>query len=512
MNRPDHEIDAFLEGTLTADQARVLEAWINASHDKAAEFLHLARTHQMLDVIGKENRLNREANQTAIDAPDPVFLTSLAKMEAEAQTEYLCSPDQTLPFETNASRRDEVTLSKAMGELCWAAGKVGYRLVRSKAVITGVAAAVILIGLLLISPWKDSTAPGPADGPHTDNATPASTKQVAILTDQQNARWKVDGLKIGDQLYAGQQLELLTGSAEITTKRGARSVLEAPCTVELIDHDNALRLINGKIVVICDTDFSKGFVVRTPHVDITDLGTRFGVDVTNDLNTEVHVYEGEVVVSMPDFGPGSVVIKQDLTAGQAATASKERGIESVEEDPSRFAALSPTIIPLPGTGKGLAADEKDPRWTITEIDGQFIAEPKHPEVWWQSGLSESGSKPNDPETSQWIGLARAYQEKPKKSYVFQTEIDLPKTLPEAMYRLDIDFAVDNQINSVRVNGRSVPFPEHGLQDFALQSMVIDQHLRAGTNVIEVEIINHRMALSRSPVGLRLEWRALLLQE
>ena len=38
------------------------------------------------------------------------------------------------------------------------------------------------------------------------------------------------------------------------------------------------------------------FVIRTPTATVTDLGTEFGVEVTKDQQSHLHVFQGKVVV------------------------------------------------------------------------------------------------------------------------------------------------------------------------------------------------------------------------
>ncbi|CAN0371486.1 unnamed protein product, partial [Ectocarpus sp. 4 AP-2014] len=128
----------------------------------------------------------------------------------------------------------------------------------------------------------------------------------------------------GSALYAGDRLTLTAGYAEITTKGGAIAIFEAPTTIEMIDHENALLLHRGKLVGICETESSKGFVVRTPHLNVTDLGTRFGV-VCVDRATRTTVLDGEIEVAA--IGADATMPATQLIAGQSAQL--EDGAEQV---------------------------------------------------------------------------------------------------------------------------------------------------------------------------------------
>ena len=219
------------------------------------------------------------------------------------------------------------------------------------------AAAVLLVGVVLaiVMLSGPDTSQQIATNPIDERLEPAASAQqtprgskpspapiVANLTAEHNAVWdsaSAEGaLAPGSPLRAGDRLTLTDGFAEITTNDGAIVRLEAPATIELLDHDNALRLHTGKLVGICETKSSKGFLVRTPHVDITDLGTRFGVDVSQADATQVHVFQGEVNLSLP--GQDTPNRERLLTAGQAiAVQSHSLFFQTVQTDPDQFAAI-----------------------------------------------------------------------------------------------------------------------------------------------------------------------------
>jgi ferric-dicitrate binding protein FerR (iron transport regulator) len=326
MTRPDHEIDAYLEGTLTEAQARAIDAWVNADPANAAEFLHLVQTHQMLVVVGKEQRVAREAENASHEDLDPVTLHTLAQMEASADPVPFNELDTAFTFENESERKAQKSadLANTVDDLRWALGKATTRLVRSTPFITGSIAAVLLIGLLLLAPWNKTTPTSNPDMPAASTqSTPrgseplATHTAVATLTATHNAIWAEGAsapgspLRPGDALAAGQRLNLTAGYAEITTNDGAVAILEAPATIELLSSDNALHLKQGKLVGLCHTDSSKGLVVKTDYAVITDLGTEFGVQVQGNQVTTT-VFTGEVVVSTPGAEP------VNLTANQTA--------------------------------------------------------------------------------------------------------------------------------------------------------------------------------------------------
>lgn len=135
---------------------------------------------------------------------------------------------------------------------------------------------------------------------------------VAQLDDSVDAKWasppKEPDLRRG-------WLELEEGFAQLTFKRGAEVILQAPCKLKL-ESRGQLFLDSGTLAVKL-TEPTQTFLVRTPNSTIRDLGTEFGVFVNRNGQAETHVYDGSV-----QLGEGSQPVPasktQVLKRGQAA--------------------------------------------------------------------------------------------------------------------------------------------------------------------------------------------------
>ncbi|MGB0767156.1 MAG: LamG-like jellyroll fold domain-containing protein [Phycisphaeraceae bacterium] len=182
----------------------------------------------------------------------------------------------------------------------------------------GIAAALLVaVTLVLVFSGDEERAPNAMSG--RDMSTHASvrggspvvtpTTIVATLVAEHDAFWD---RRPGQDLFAGQRFTLTAGFAEFMTASGAVVVLQAPATIEFIDHPNALRLVAGKLVGICETESSKGFVVKTEYADVVDLGTEFGVEVEGERLVTT-VLSGEVVLETPSG------MSQRLVANQTAS-------------------------------------------------------------------------------------------------------------------------------------------------------------------------------------------------
>ncbi|MEM9346710.1 MAG: FecR domain-containing protein [Planctomycetota bacterium] len=168
------------------------------------------------------------------------------------------------------------------------------------------------------------TIPDPiADQARTDDkpAVEPSTLIVASLTAEREAVWD---RQPGLHLYAGQRFTLSHGFAEITTNSGAVALLEAPCSIELTSDENTLLLNDGKLIGLCQTEASRGFVVQTPDAQIVDIGTEFGVIVQEGRGTRVQVFGGEVRVTT-NQADEKTRRAQSLTTQQAVWIPPDQG-------------------------------------------------------------------------------------------------------------------------------------------------------------------------------------------
>jgi hypothetical protein len=287
-------LEAHLNGEpLSEAQREALSAWVCASPDNAklaAELTHLSETIAQ--------NIKAQSFGSLMDACDTDLLQD--DFEEEQQDER---DDEAYlpPIHIDATA---LTKEKYVSALSYV---IEHTFTRKRITMLAAAATVLLGAVLAIILM---VGPKPvANVAHSPDEPIIETKPiVATLTAEHDAIWD---RRPGQDLYADQRLTLTAGFAEITTRRGTIAILEAPCVVELMDNDNALRLHAGKLVGLCHTDSSKGFLVKTEHAKITDLGTEFGVTATSS-GTETSVFVGEVAVKTE--GAPTTVITHNQTA------------------------------------------------------------------------------------------------------------------------------------------------------------------------------------------------------
>lgn len=297
MSNPLDLLHRHLNGeTLSEAERAALSDWVCASPDHAKLVAELTCLDQTLAA-----NLRGAANTPLIglDESDPI------EGPPHEQQQPAGAADELPPIHIPSA--EPLTKKKVAGALAYV---IEHSITPKRiAIIAAVLLGTVLAIVFLTGPEPNQQIAAIPDPIVVQNPV------VATLTAQHNAQWADRALAHGSYLHAGQRLTLTAGFAEITTARGAVAILESPATIEFIDSPNAIRLHAGKLVGICETESSKGLLVRTPHMDVIDLGTRFGVAI-GEQDSRVQVIEGEVEVA------AALNISEDpptrLIAGQAA--------------------------------------------------------------------------------------------------------------------------------------------------------------------------------------------------
>jgi len=133
-------------------------------------------------------------------------------------------------------------------------------------------------------------------GAYSGADSPAESRGFAKLTDASGCKWESGTLPTepGARLGVGR-LRLAEGIAKLVFDNGAELRLEGPADLELQD-GNRCTLHAGRLVARCP-ESARGFFVETPSASLKDLGTEFGVSVTDGKTSDVQVFEGRVDVT-----------------------------------------------------------------------------------------------------------------------------------------------------------------------------------------------------------------------
>ena len=176
-----------------------------------------------------------------------------------------------------------------------------------------------------------------------------TSKAVAMLNRVVDAQWnqRDEAPRLGAPLEPGW-LRLKSGLAQIVFYNGARVVIEGPTELQLISPSESL-CRSGKLTAEVPPE-ARGFRIGTPQMNITDLGTSFGLDV-KDRRTELHVFKGSV-----DFQATAGAAKQNLKEGAGAVAENSRPPKLITADPKAFASLFD--LQLKSTAAGVLRHER----------------------------------------------------------------------------------------------------------------------------------------------------------
>lgn len=484
-----HEV---LHGRAGEADCRRLSAWITASDDNARAYCRVAMDERAIRT-SLECEASRSLESLAYSPDDSgagMILAELARAEANAHAPLV----ELIDLRTTWWQDHAKTLAAAA--------------------VIALAVLVAVVVTLTVDPSSNKTSPPMSQDRQSPSVKPAErvVRGIATLTAERGAVWQgVAGQTlpvVGEPLTAGQRLSLSRGMIEITTQRGAIAIVQAPCTVQVIG-ENALTLEHGKLLGICESESSKGFVVHTPLMDVTDLGTRFGIDATDADATQVHVLEGMVrVARSSDVGVSAN--PQTLSAGQAVVAQSDRGdLQTVEAAPERFASITPRRIELFGTGRGLANGEVDSSWRVIAVDGRRLTTPEFLIVGRAPSGGKKGMPGNDPARSQWltgnhINVTRSGKE---TRFTCRTRFELPDGIDPDTARLVLRFDADERIDEVRINGRSITPQTHSYDDgqVELNTLTIPGPFVKGRNTLELDLVD-LIRSSGTTWGLRVQAR------
>ena len=178
-------------------------------------------------------------------------------------------------------------------------------------------------------------------------------------------------------LAKGSRLLLRQGAVKLTLATGVIAMVEAPADFTL-QAENRIQQNRGKIRFEVPAK-ARGFQVLTPDLQITDLGTEFGVLASPETPDEVHVFKGKVEVAHRHG-----LRKKEVLAGQVARVAGPAGrLGPIPLRPEEFLEfLRPRIPHL--------------RFSFDSMDGETIpVAGDHPDVpalsaSWIPGRTDPG--------------------------------------------------------------------------------------------------------------------------
>ena len=155
---------------------------------------------------------------------------------------------------------------------------------------------------------------------------------VAMLNRVVDAEWQpgAEAPSPGAPLEPGW-LRLESGLAQIVFYSGARIAIQGPAELELISRSKA-SCRRGRLTAEVPPP-ARGFRIDTPRLNVEDIGTSFGLAVT-DRRTELHVFTGIVEVR-----PTAGGTRRDVKEGRGVVIEDTQPIQLIEAGPAAFASL-----------------------------------------------------------------------------------------------------------------------------------------------------------------------------
>jgi len=161
--------------------------------------------------------------------------------------------------------------------------------------LMSVAASIALVSTVL---WLGRTRPAKTNpAPAVAAAVPAADDEeyVAWLTGSKECQWagNTSPFQPSGRLRKGQQVDLVSGFAEITFDSGAKVLLQGPALLDVTSSWSAT-LKHGSLKASPPPE-AIGFSISNPTVEVVDLGTEFTMIADKGgAAAEVLVLKGEV--------------------------------------------------------------------------------------------------------------------------------------------------------------------------------------------------------------------------
>ena len=141
-----------------------------------------------------------------------------------------------------------------------------------------------------------------------------------IVTLSDDCSWFLENRRDADGVVLpGDKVRLTRGQLRLDFTCGAKVTMRSPAALEVLSPMRT-RAVLGTFTAHVEKG-AEGFTVETPRTTVVDLGTDFGIDVTDHGSTDVVVFKG--AVDLHSVGIEGLLSRQRLGAGEAVRVSGE---------------------------------------------------------------------------------------------------------------------------------------------------------------------------------------------
>jgi hypothetical protein len=249
--------------------------------------------------LSKIHRLATAQLEGGLSDREQVELAELLRSGPEARRTYLAYMGDTVSlrwiYSGHYQRSPEPTLSLEAARDTLAA-RPPRRFVKWAAL----AAAAALAGVMLAGSYAAKSISRSHAGADRSAASARTAVEkpkppiVATLSQASAVDWN-DGVKrppLLSRVSVGDKLTFGAGTVELTFDTGAKVRVFGPAAIE-ISSPMSILCLRGRVNALVG-ETGKGFTIDTPKARIVDLGTQFGVNISERGDTEVVVFQGSV--------------------------------------------------------------------------------------------------------------------------------------------------------------------------------------------------------------------------
>jgi hypothetical protein len=349
MRDPSELASAYFDDQLSDEDLVDFQKWMAADADHVRQFVRESLVHSRIRDLLQQRDMCGLAFDAIDGVVDPDRIVSLLDEEAAAERRRARDAEAAaLRAAEAAARRHELEFDRASLRVAppqspwrWYAG-----------------AAVAASLLFVLAQWMLSDPPLAPREPLV--AAASEPPVVGKVSKSLDARWQDPKLAaaVGSPLRAGS-VALESGVVEIEFETGARVVIEAPAALQLVSTDRA-RLERGRVVVHVPEE-ALGFTLLSKAASFVDLGTEFGVAVSDSGEASVQVLDGEVALVRGGRKDSQPSMMMQVGAANLVSADGSR-VEAIAFDRSQF------IRRVPASPYELAVLKSRPLfyWRMTE--------------------------------------------------------------------------------------------------------------------------------------------------
>jgi hypothetical protein len=301
------------------------------------QFAQLVLRYLDQDTTPKENEwLDTRLQQSDADRATFIEICQQASLIAEVVSP---APTASAMQGQSAPPRDRSPILGFLGDLFQAgADGVSRPLILSLLFTIALPCIVLLVLMVHIG---SQPATDVANQPLATD--PAVTTSMARVARTHECVWEesVGVMSPGESLTVGRKLRLKRGLAEIHFADGAQVLVQGPAEFQVVAAGEAF-LRTGVLSAYVPVA-ARGFTIRTPQAKVVDLGTEFGLEVRDDSDAEIYVFEGVVEATPLAHGVSGTTRQPLRLEGGAAARLDRRTVTLLEQpaDPTRFARRMP---------------------------------------------------------------------------------------------------------------------------------------------------------------------------